>query len=491
MTLTTRLLVFFQSMLAMVLIGFSCAIYALADNYLHLQVGERVEAVLNSVSAIAEIGIDGVEWEPENRNQKVGSSIFGDQFVWLIADDQGQIVDKSLGRDLDQFLLNATPELRFDPIRSRNRKWSATAWEAGQIWIRSNGTKDKSAEIDRTQRSDDGTTYRALSVTAGVSLAPIKTTLRWLLGSLVGLSAGIWLSSFISGRFVCRRALRPMNRMAVAAGQIDAVDLAQQRLPLVTTNDELEGLSRAFNHLLDRLQEKFERQKRFTGDASHQLRTPLTAIQGQIEVALRRDRPADDYRRVLVTVQQRTAQLARMVESLLFLARANSEAGIPDLAKMDLTNWLPLHFQTWSAHQRFPDMVLDCPTSKPCALHAHSGLLGELLNVLLDNACKFSEPGSTILVQCKLDENSGFISVVDNGCGIEAGDLESIFIPFCRSEEARRRGIEGVGLGLSIAKRLAELFKGELTVTSSPTVGSEFSFRCPLVRESVAIPSAV
>src|SRR5438045_9495412 len=98
------------------------------------------------------------------------------------------------------------------------------------------------------------------------------------------------------------------------------------RLPDVQSRDELDELSRSFNGLLDRLQESFERQRRFTGDASHQLRTPLTAILGQLEVALRRERPAEEYQRVLAQVHERAGHLRRIVESLLFLARAAAAA---------------------------------------------------------------------------------------------------------------------------------------------------------------------
>src|SRR5438067_10947151 len=110
--------------------------------------------------------------------------------------------------------------------------------------------------------------------------------------------------------------------MAGAAREM-AVDDLGRRLPMAATGDELGDLSRAFNNLLDRLQESFARQKRFTGDASHQLRTPLTAIRGHIEVALRRERSAGEYRAVLSTVEQKAGHLQRIVESLLFLARAD------------------------------------------------------------------------------------------------------------------------------------------------------------------------
>src|SRR5262249_51255839 len=144
-----------------------------------------------------------------------------------------------------------------------------------------------------------------------------------------GLSLTVWLVALFVGRALCRRALVPVRRMAASAADMDAADLGR-RLPAAGTRDELDELSKAFNNLLDRLQESVERQQRFTGDASHQLRTPLTAILGQLEVALRRQRPVEEYEQVLTTVRQKAEHLRRIVESLLFLARADAEARLPD-----------------------------------------------------------------------------------------------------------------------------------------------------------------
>src|SRR5207248_1878113 len=173
------------------------------------------------------------------------------------------------------------------------------------------------------------------------------------------------------GRALCRRALAPVTRMAGAARIMSAADL-DQRLPAPGSRDELEDLGRAFNGLLGRLQESFERQRRFTGDASHQLRTPLTAILGQIEVVLRRDRPAEDYQRVLTLVQQQAAHLRQMVEMLLFLARADAEARLPHLETLDLARWVPAHLQSWSAHARQADFKTEDVTDGSCWVQAQA-----------------------------------------------------------------------------------------------------------------------
>ncbi len=322
-------------------------------------------------------------------------------------------------------------------------------------------------------------THRELRITVGTSLNPVHAALAQLAIALAGLSAGILLVGLVAVRIVCRKVLAPVRRMAVAASGISAEEL-ERRLPAIATNDELGQLNRAFNGLLDRLQESFERQRRFTVEASHQLRTPLAGILGQVEVALRRERPVEEYQRVLSTVHKRGNQLGKIVESLLFLSRANAEASLAALEGMCLNSWLPEQLEAWSDHKRAADIVFSCRNTEANFVRAHPALLGELLNVLLDNACKFSAPGDPIEIALDSDGHHALIQVTDRGRGIAEADLRHLFAPFFRSEDARRQGIEGTGLGLSIARRLARLFGGDLSVTSQLSLGSCFSLRLPL-----------
>ena len=140
---------------------------------------------------------------------------------------------------------------------------------------------------------------------AATSLDGVRATLRNLALTLAGLSLAVWTLALVTGRRLCRIALRPLTEMADAAHAIGG-DEPGRRLPAPATDDELGELGRSFNALLDRLGESLERQQRFTGDASHQLGTPLTALQGQVDLALRQDRSPEEYRRVLALVRSKT-----------------------------------------------------------------------------------------------------------------------------------------------------------------------------------------
>jgi signal transduction histidine kinase len=265
--------------------------------------------------------------------------------------------------------------------------------------------------------------------------------------------------------------------MAEAARAIAGHEF-DERLPVAATGDELEELGRAFNGLLDRRHESHDRQSRFTGDASHQLRTPLTAIQGQVDLALRQARTVEEYQRVLTVVQGKTRHLTRIVEALLFLARADSEAQRPPLAPIDLTEWLQEHMAAWSG-PRPDDVRLETQGAESVRVLAHSGLLGELVDNLLDNACKYSETGTPIVVRASAGGGSVRLSVMDQGVGIDEAAVARIADPFYRTAEARSLDSRGMGLGLSVADRLAELFGGRLDVDSRPGRGSTFSVVLP------------
>jgi len=472
-------------MLGVVLVGFSAALYAVANRYLHRQTQDRLDAVMNTLLAAAEVGRGGVEWEPKERPLNLDASAFGGQVIWLVANEQGKVLDHSKQSKTVELLSDGTGSSPPDPGSPTSKEWRSGDWRIRREWIRPEIQMIENAERRNANVGQHAPKFTALSITVGASLRPVHAALRQLAMTLTSLTLVIWLAALFLGGILCRRALAPVNRMAVAASEINADDFAS-RLPSIVTSDELGRLNRAFNGLLDRLQESFERQQRFTGDASHQLRTPLTAILGQVEVALRRERPAEEYRRVLTTVHQRAGHLHRIVESLLFLARASRDASLPDTEPICLTSWLPQRLEAWSDHPRGKDIVFTGDGADRCIVQANPALLGELIDVLIDNACKFSESGAPINIRLRGEDDAICIEVKDRGCGIADADLPRLFTPFFRSEQTRRLGIEGAGLGLSIAQRLAEIFGGILTATSHVGLGSCFTLRLPLVQSSTS-----
>jgi signal transduction histidine kinase len=325
-----------------------------------------------------------------------------------------------------------------------------------------------------------------LTIRVALSWQPVAASLAQLAWALGGVSAGLWGLGALLSRRVCRRALQPVIRMAGAARALRA-DEPGQLLPVAPSGDELEDLGRAFNDLLVRLQEVLERQQRFTGDASHQLRTPLTAMLGQVEVALRQDRTPDEYRRVLQVVQRRAGQMSQLVELLLFLARMPAQAELPQTRVVNLADWLDEHLRLWSDHPRAADIRRLRPEEAPAGeVRIQPALLGQLLDNLLDNACKYSEPGTPITIRVGRAGRGAELTVADRGHGIGPEDLPHVCDPFYRTAEARRLGRPGVGLGLTVAQRIVKALGGELRIDSRPGEGSRFTVYLPAVREAFA-----
>lgn len=472
MSLAGRLTVFFLVALALVLAGFSASLYLLAHRHLHRQVDDRLEAALQTLSAAAEVKPDGVEWEPQERRLNLGQG--DDQVRWEIHDDQGRAVGRS--RNLgDETLFEGSA-----PLPAAEEPAVHLTYRGGQPWrLRQQRLQPSQHDIrgQHPEGRDEDPKYPALIMTAGVSLQPVQATLQTLAVALTGLSVGLWLLAAVLGRWLCRRALVPVAHMAAAARALGAADLAG-RLPGPGTGDELEDLGRAFNDLLSRLQEAFERQRRFTGDASHQLRTPLTAVLGQVEVALHRERPAEEYRQALTLVRGQAVRLRQIVESLLFLSRTDAEAELPGLETVDLTAWVQDHLEAWSGHPRWADLRVERPPG-PHWVRVHAPLLGQLLDNLLDNACKYSEPNTPVIVRLGSEPGTVTLAVEDAGCGIAAVDLPHVFEPFYRSTHVRRLGRGGVGLGLAVAQRIASAFRGTIRVESEPGQGSRFRLSLP------------
>lgn len=463
MTLTNRLTVFFLTALAGVLGGFSVGLYLLAQHHLARQLDERASAALDSLVAAVEWEPEGMEWEPAQR--KIGGT---EPFVWGLFQGDGHWVDGSPNSAawLRPYAIPAPEgeQLREDTL------WEGAPWRVTCRTLRA-APRTKSSRPEAEARC-----YHTLVLLAAFPLRPMQGTLQTIAILLIGLSLGTWISAALLGRWLCRRALRPVVQMAEAAQRITAEGLAQ-RLPSPGTGDELAAFGDAFNDLLARLQEAFERQRRFTGEASHQLRTPLTAILGQIEVALRRDRQAAEYRHALGVVQREAIQMHQSVEMLLFLARADVEAELPDLEVINLADWLPGYLASWDQHPRRADLRWVGTTKGRC--RTHPALLAQALDNLIDNACKYSPPGSPIVMTTTQGDGELTLTVQDRGDGITERERELIFEPFFRSERARLRGVAGVGLGLAVTARIVTALGGRIEVESKLGCGSRFSLLFP------------
>jgi two-component system, OmpR family, sensor kinase len=491
-SLTGRFSALFLGALGLVLVAFSTVLYLSARIYLDRQVGDRLDASLAVLAAAAEIHAGGIEWEPQERILPLGQEPGPERLRWLVLDGQGHRVDHS--RNLVDADLTADWVSRPGGAELPSRLVDRTGrtWRVAQRRLRP-GAVERSGSHAAAGREQPGHTdrseglYPSLILTVCAPLGPkdsMLATLGWL---LVAMSTGSWLLAALICRRLSRRALAPLARMVGAAGELNPTDPGWS-LEMAGTGDELDDLGRAFNDLLARLHLAYQRQRRFSSDASHQLRTPLTILIGQLEVALRHERSGEEYRRALKSALGKADQLRQIVEALLFLGRADSDAQLLEGEVIDLEKWVAQYLADRRVTATVADRIHFSASGEPLAVRIHPPLLTQLLDNLLDNAQKYSREGSPILVETLSDHHKGqaILAVQDTGAGIPPEDVSRVFEPFYRSEQERRRGLPGVGLGLAIVHRIATAFGGTASLKSSVGVGSRFEVRLPIAQTNTA-----
>jgi heavy metal sensor kinase len=302
---------------------------------------------------------------------------------------------------------------------------------------------------------------------------------------LAGLGLGLPIAMVcagLGGYHLARRALRPVEGMIAQARSIEADEL-RARLQVHNPNDELGHLATVFNDLLARIEEAFDRLQRFTADASHELRTPLTAIRSVGEVGLREARDAATYREVIGSMLEEADRLTRLVDSLLFLSRADSATTAvrrePVLLER-LAREVTAHLSVL-AEERDQSFVHE--GGPGVEVEADPVLLREALINIVDNAIKYGPTGSPIRIRVERTGNWGVIAVADRGPGVPAEHLERIFDRFFRVDQSRSRNGGGAGLGLAIAKWAVEIHGGHIALHTGPGEGAEFRMHLPVSEE--------
>src|SRR5580693_2734596 len=313
-------------------------------------------------------------------------------------------------------------------------------------------------------------------------LQQIRLAFTWLI------PLGVLLAG-CGGYFLARRSLAPVAAMGKQAERIGAANL-HERLQVSNANDELGRLARTFNELLDRLDRSFERQRRFISDASHELRTPVSILRGEAEVALSQlSRSPEEYRDSLAVLHEEAQRLARIVEDLFTLTRA--DAGEYRLAQSDfyLDELVADCVRATRALAQAKNITLVAVSPEEMPVRADEDLVRRMILNLLDNAIKYTPAGGNVSVTCACVPDGCELSVTDSGLGIPVEMQSRVFERFFRADRARSRsGADGgAGLGLSIARWIAEAHLGRIDLVRSDATGSKFTVRIPA--SSVRSPS--
>ena len=321
---------------------------------------------------------------------------------------------------------------------------------------------------------------KAYAIQVAGSLDDARSSIRSARRLFLVMSAAILAAVALTGAMLARAILLPIDRIVGRARVIGASGLAE-RLPHPGSHDEMGRLVETLNEMLARIERVFEAQRRFTADASHELRSPLSRLRAELEVTLRRPRDRAEYERALASCLQEAEWLSGLTNELLTLARLDAgDSRQPTPQPVRLT---PIVEQAVSrlapeASRREVAVLVDAQAD--LTIQAAPGAAALVVGNVLDNAVKFSPPGGQVRILVTPENGSALVAISDSGPGIPANELPLLFERFFRGSSARRGEVPGAGLGLAICRVLVEGQGGSIEVSSPEGGGATVTIRLPL-----------
>ena len=309
--------------------------------------------------------------------------------------------------------------------------------------------------------------------------AKYRDVLRELYSFLLVALPCLLLIAGMGGYWLSTRALAPVDQIIREARSMDPADLAA-RLSVPLSGDELQRLSETLNQMLERVERSVVHVRRFTADASHELRAPMTLIYTAAQFALRRDRSADELKDALQKILREAKRCTELINQLLTLARSDSGVTRTAFTETDLAGLLREVVGEVTALGTSKGLHITCTLpASPVHAAVDERSFRRMLIILLDNAIKYTPEGGSVIASLFDDENGAKISVADTGTGISPDQLPFIFDRFWRADQVRSRDAGGTGLGLAIARDIAQHHGAQLTVESSVGTGSTFTVLVP------------
>lgn len=306
---------------------------------------------------------------------------------------------------------------------------------------------------------------------------------KWLL--FLAAMLPVVLAIALGGGFVLvKRALLPVDRIAASAQRISSQNLSE-RLPVAQTGDELERLSVALNHMIERLDAAFRYSRRFVADASHELRTPLTVLHGELEGLVQQPQFTPEWRDRVGSALEEVERLAHIVEGLFAISRLDAGEAAAEWVALDLAQLAAATADQMSLLAEDKEIQLSCEALMGVWVEGDRARLKQVVVNLLDNAIKYTPRGGSVNLTVARKNGKAVLEVDDTGIGIPAEALPRVFERFFRVDEARSREQGGAGLGLSIVKSICTAHHGRVEVSSEPGRGSRFHVELPAISAPV------
>jgi heavy metal sensor kinase len=319
-------------------------------------------------------------------------------------------------------------------------------------------------------------------ISVGYSIEDIENTLNGLFSILLYAFPIILIISAIGGLVLSKLSLRAIDEIAVNAEEITASNLSR-RLPEPHTNDEVGHLTRTLNKMIERLERSFIQIRQFTSDASHELKTPLTILRGELELALRTPKKPEQYQLVLASALEETERLSNVVETLLELSKADAGQVKMTFQEQNISKLITdisedadilAEQKKIRVEKKIPNTVIACFDSA----RMHQAVLN-----IVDNAIKYTNEFGKISIELSEEEKYAVLKVTDTGTGVPKNFLPYLFDRFYRVDRARSQETRGAGLGLSIVKWIIDAHQGIIDVKSQLYYGTAFTIKIPKKRE--------
>ncbi len=469
MTIRSKLILWYSSLLAVILLVFGVGLFGITryvlissvDGALHRTVGEVLRNT--HVNSYGEFGgpVSVVVLIPEIDLLHASGVIVQ---VWDGTADLRLL--RASSSDFEEPMNHAALQHEIDrPARLTNASLPNDVYINGTQW------RILTQSLERSGKR--------IIVQAAIPLDMVNRATQGLLGVLVVSVIFALTASIVLGWALTNRALKPIDAITRAASQIARTEDLSTRLPWSGPMDELERLTSVFNHMMNRLEHLFSVQKRFVADVSHELRTPLTAIKGHLELIKRYGMDAES----LEACESEVDRMSRLITDLLLLAKADYGGLTLNLEPLDLDTIISEVYREARVLAKDRSLKLTIHDFEPVRINGDADRLKQLILNLISNALKFTPDGGEIAINLRKSLRTAVIEVQDTGIGISEEDMARVFDRFFQTDSSRVRGVsgrgEGVGLGLSIARWIAEAHGGQITVSSEIGVGTTFSIVIP------------
>ena len=299
----------------------------------------------------------------------------------------------------------------------------------------------------------------------------LTSTLENILYILSFILPIILILAVIAGNFLIYKSFSPIENILFELKQINANDLSA-RLKTTKNEDEINQLINEVNNLLSRLESSFERISQFSSDASHELKTPLTIIRGEIEVTLRKERTTDEYKNALNNSLNELTLIEQTINDLLFLAKNEKDLILDKQENFYFDELIDESINEIKSFAKLHQVEINFVLEDSIEFKGFPNLLKIALKNALKNAIQFSHKNSQVIVKSYINDGIFNISIQDFGIGIPLNEQEKIFEKFYRTDKSRNKNSGGTGLGMSILKKIIDIHKGIIKITSKENIGT-------------------